>query len=115
MNITKSFLVGLLTIGISSQALATNINFDNVSDGTAINNFYSASGVTFINPLANADIYARSSFFNASPSNVVSVFQTGAPAFDARWGAVQADFTSGQQTVSIDAAILLLPKVSELL
>lgn len=110
MRIVKSLLVGVLIAGISFQTLATTINFDNVSDGTVINNFYSANGVTFINPLGDADIYARSSSVNASPDNVVSVFQTGIPAFDARFGAVQANFTSLQQTVSIDAAILRLPE-----
>ena len=41
---------------------------------------------------------------------MVSVFGTGVPAYDARYGAVEAVFAQGQKTVSIDAAILRLPE-----
>jgi len=75
-----------------------------------INNSYSGLGVTFNNPLGPADIYARSTTLAASLNNVVSVFQTGVPAFDARFGAVEAVFSTPQLFVSIDAAILRVPE-----
>ncbi|HYM34141.1 MAG TPA: PEP-CTERM sorting domain-containing protein [Steroidobacteraceae bacterium] len=98
------------------QAYAVTIDFDHdtggaaVADGTAINSLYASVGVTFDNPLGNASIFARSSTLNNSSPNVVSVFQTGVPAFDARFGAVEAVFGSAQSFVSIDAAILRLPE-----
>jgi hypothetical protein len=104
----KLVLLAAFALGLSEPSYAVLINFDNVADGTVINNTY--SGVTFNNPLGPADIYARSSSSAESPSNVVSVFQTGVPAFDARFGAVEAIFGSAQSFVSIDAAILRLPE-----
>ncbi|MGB5081480.1 MAG: PEP-CTERM sorting domain-containing protein [Burkholderiales bacterium] len=119
MRTTRRALVAIgavlsLTAGHASAVL---INFDDVANGTVINATYSALGVTFNNPLgasaANPDspnIFARSFSVNASPGNVVSVFGTGVPAFDARFGAVQAMFSQGQRQVSIDAAILNVPE-----
>src|SRR5262245_57004588 len=100
----------------TASAHAVTIDFDTdtngaaIANGTAIDSLYSSLGVTFVNPLGNARIFARNSFFNDSSPNVVSVFETGSPAFDARWGAVQANFATGQTSVSIDAAILRLPE-----
>ena len=82
-------------------ASADTINFDNVANGTVINSAY--AGLTFSNPLGG-DIYARSTSLAASPGNVVSILQTGIPAFHAGWGAVDVAFSSAQQNVSIDAA-----------
>lgn len=117
LRASKSVAVLAATLGLSSFTFAAVINFDDVGDGTVINTHYSALGVTFNNPLgtstANPDspnIYSRSSTTNASPGNVVSVFSTGVPAFDARWGAVEAVFSTGQRQVSIEAAILRLPE-----
>jgi PEP-CTERM motif-containing protein len=111
----------LLTITVLSAMLMSTtianallINFDDVANGTVINNHY--AGVTFGNPLVDpsqglvGDIYARSTTVAESASNVVSVFATGVPAFDARWGAVEAVFATAQKSVSIDAAILRLPE-----
>ncbi|SRR6266545_5677678 len=110
-------IVCFILIAQGQNATATLINFDNVADGTVINATYSALGVTFNNPLgvsaANPDspnIFARSFSTNASPPNVVSVFGTGVPAFDARFGAVEAVFSLPQKQVSIDAAILRVPE-----
>jgi len=93
----------------SFTASATLIDFDAVASGTAIDTTYSALGVTFDNPLGGS-IYAVNWSSAASPSNVVSVFQAGIPAFDARYGAVEAVFSTGQRRVSIDASILRLPE-----
>lgn len=99
----------LLLGGLFAQSVsAAVINFDGVADGTVINNVY--AGVTFGNPVGNADIYARSYSSAASGGNVVSVFQTGFPAFDARWGAVDAVFAAAAGKVSIDASIVRLPE-----
>src|SRR5258706_16100797 len=69
----------------SSVAEATQINFDDVADGTIINTHY--AGVTFTNPIGG-NIYARYGFgFAQSPSNVVSVYATGFPYFEAVFGA----------------------------
>lgn len=113
--ISKSLALLAGILPLSFNASATTINFDDVADGTNINTHY--SGVTFSNPLGvsadNTDspnIFARSFTTNNSPGNVVSVFSTGVPAFDARWGGVQALFSIGQSHVSIDAAILRLPE-----
>lgn len=109
----RSWKILALGAAISVAPLSANavlVNFDDVANGTVINTAYAGLGVTFNNPLGGADIYARSSTANASPSNVVSVFATGVPAFDARWGAVEAVFSQGQGQVSIDAAILRLPE-----
>lgn len=100
-------VVGAVVVG-ASGAYAVTINFDGIADGTVIDSFY--PGVTFSNPVGPASIFARSSSSAASPSNVVSVLSTGVPAFDARFGAVEAVFSSPQRYVSIDAAILRLPE-----
>ena len=103
-------LVGGLLLVAAQPAGATTINFDNVADGTAIDSYYAALGVNFDNPLNQGSIYARSTTAAASLDNVVSVFQTGVPAFDARWGAVEVTLDTAQRFVSIDAAILRLPE-----
>lgn len=116
MRVSKTFAVLASTLSLAGNASAALINFDGVADGTVINSYYTTTlGVTFNNPLGTSadnpdspNIYARASATNASPGNVVSVFGTGVPAFDARYGAVEAVFSSGQRQVSIDAAILRL-------
>lgn len=110
MKWMSSLVLGVANIILVSTAQATLIDFDNVADGTVINSVYAAQGVTFNNPLGNADIYARSSSINASAPNVVSVFATGVPAFDARFGAIEAVFAAAEGKVSIDAAILRAPE-----
>jgi hypothetical protein len=85
----------------TSGAQATTLNFDDVADGTVIDTAY--AGVTFSNPLGG-DVYARSTSFAASATNVVSIFQTGLPPFNASYGAVDISFATLQHTVSVDAA-----------
>jgi hypothetical protein len=48
-----------MAVILAQPANASVVNFDDVPDGTAIDNTYSALGVNFINPLGNADIFAR--------------------------------------------------------
>ena len=94
---------------LSAPVYALSLNFDDVPNAKVINTWYSANGVTFSNPIGG-NIYARTSSTNASTPNVVSVFQTGVPAFNALYGAVDATFTTLQKSVSIDAAALRLPE-----
>ncbi len=87
----------------NARAQANLINFDDVLDGTVVDTFYAARGVTFTNPVGGS-VYARDgSGFAPSPPNVVSIFQTGLPDFYAFFGAVDATFSTPQLTVSIDA------------
>lgn len=80
---------------------AAQINFDDAADGTMINTRY--PGVTFSNPVGG-NIFARSGAgFAPSSPNVVSVFVSGFPYFDARFGAVDATFDTPVGSVSIDA------------
>lgn len=110
MNLRNSIAaLAVASAFAATPAQAVTIGFDDVADGTDIASTYAGLGVTFNNPIGDG-IFARSSTVNASPSNVVSVFDSGVPAFDARWGAVEAVFSSLQRFVSIDAAILRLPE-----
>lgn len=102
----------LAAVAFTPAAHADLINFDiaachgpggvcGVSDGTVINTMY--AGVTFSNPLGG-DVYARDgSGFAPSSPNVVSIFASGVPAYDAFSGAVDATFSTPQSVVSIDA------------
>ncbi|MEW9899148.1 hypothetical protein ABWL39_11005 [Chitinivorax sp. PXF-14] len=107
--LTKALAAAGLLLGLQVPAFATLINFDNVADATAIDSTYAGQGVTFSNPLGGS-IFARATPNAESPGNVVSVLNTGIPAFDARFGAVDAVFSSAQRFVSIDAAILRVPE-----
>jgi hypothetical protein len=104
-------VAGGMICASADYANATLITFDNVADGTVINSVYSTQGVSFINPLGNGDVYARAFSPNAASNpNVVSVIQTGFPSFDARSGAVRANFAVAQGRVSIEAAIVRVPE-----
>ena len=86
---------------VATEVSAGQINFDDAPDGTMINTRY--PGVTFNNPVGG-NIFARSgSGFAPSSPNVASVFATGVPQFDARFGAVDATFATPVGSVSIDA------------
>jgi hypothetical protein len=90
----------------ATQANAALITFDLVSDGTIINNQY--SGVTFTTLFSGVDggnVYARSDASAESPSNVISIFGTGIPSFDNRYGTIHAAFSSAQTSVSIDTLL----------
>lgn len=100
-------LCGLTLLLASSFVRADVINFDNVADGTVVNNAY--AGLTFSNPIGG-DIYARSAPGAETPNNVVSVLATGIPAYSAYYGAVDVMFATLQSTVSIDASPMLLPE-----
>lgn len=124
MRLSRFLLaVTLLSLAIGPMAFADTINFDGLADGTVINTFYTASnGVTFAcvscstTEGSGPDIYSRTAVGSAaSGTNVVSLM---APAgqgnggsslavFDARFGGIEASFTTLQQTVSIDAAAVL--------
>lgn len=108
-----TILVSLvLSTAFATQANAVLIDFDGVSNGTVVNNQY--SGVTFSKLLSGVDggpVYARSmGSFAESPPNVISVFETGYPGFDNRWGTIHAAFTSAQTSVSVDSFLVLAPE-----
>lgn len=110
----KVAILGIMVcaLALPRPARAATITFDGVASGTAINTFYQALGVIFTNPATTpgGDIFAVATSLAASAGNVVSVFSSGVPAFDARYGAVEAQFTTAVGQVSIDAAILRLPE-----
>ena len=92
--------VCLLVLAQGKPATATTINFDDVVDGTIINNNY--VGVTFSNPIGSGNVYAQSGG-NISSPNVVSILNGGEDRFfDGSSGAVDATFATAQATVSID-------------
>lgn len=71
----------------------TTINFDDVSDGSAIDTRYAAQGVTFAsittNPVNTWSAYARKASNAETQPNVISVNQTGEAAFDANTGGLK--------------------------
>ena len=84
-------LIAMFAAAFDTSARAVLINFDAPADGTAIDTFYYnplATSVSFSNPVGPASVYARATIFNTSPGNVVSVFPTGFPPFNALYGAV---------------------------
>jgi hypothetical protein len=99
--------VAMLALAGALPAHAETINFDGVADGTALGTRY--PGVTFSQALGG-NVYARNTTAARSPTNVVSVFQTGVPMYGAFYGAVQAEFATLQRSVSIDASAGLLPE-----
>lgn len=128
MRVSRFLLlaVTLLSLAIGPMAFADSINFDGLADGTVINTLYTGTnGVTFscvgcsTTEGSGPDIYARNAAgFAASGTNVVSLM---APAgqgnggsslavFDARFGGVEASFSTLQQSVSIDASAVLPPE-----
>jgi hypothetical protein len=100
---------------------SVTINFDTdsngaaIADGTVIDNAYASQGVTFSSiycgntaTCSPASAYARAGGNTGtgsldSANNGVSLWNTGWPVFDARYGAVEATFASPAKTVSIDA------------
>ena len=96
----------------------TVINFDNVADGTNIDNAY--AGVTFscfssVNACPGqsntGDVFARSSLAASSPSNIISTLQTGVPGTqDSTTGAILVHFATAQSAVSIDDILFQAPE-----
>src|SRR4029077_552323 len=84
----------------------TTINFDDVPDGTAIDNHYQNLGVTFQSvtdqPHRVWSAFARQTSEAQSQKNVVSVNQTGDAGFDANVGGVLATFVTPQRYVCIN-------------
>jgi len=109
-------------IGKSSQKLSgyfypppVVINFDSdaagaaLADGTVVDTSYSALGVTFTCIVCSSGhAYARAP---GRTGNGVSLFQAPyVPVYDARYGAVRADFASPRSFVSIDSLGVLPPE-----
>jgi streptogramin lyase len=81
--------------------LSALINFDGIAEGTVIDHG-PYTQVSFTNPIGG-HIYARDGGgFAVSPPNVVSVFGSGLPFFNATFGAVEAHFVTPEREVSID-------------
>ena len=104
------------------------VDFDDVPDGTAIDNHYAGSGITFRTyvtsngtPIVQGSAYARTSqwaysapaslaTFTPTPfvaSNVISIFPTGLPQFHMGGGAVEARFAKPQRVVSVWVRLIL--------
>jgi hypothetical protein len=80
-----------------------------LGDGTIVDNTYGGNGVAFTCIVcASGHAYAR--YSTGFGNNGVSLFATGLPFFDARFGAVQATFASPRRWVSIDARAVLPPE-----
>jgi hypothetical protein len=111
-------------VGTSESQLANPsnilISFDrdpsgsSIADGTIVDTTYTSQGVTFSSIVctpglgcASGHVFARSSGSAESPQNVVSQNATSLPFFDARFGAVRADFATPRSWVSIDAMPVL--------
>lgn len=96
----------------AANALAAVITFDDVASGTNINNQYTALGVTFSSVAsASGNAYAvqalNPSSVDIGHANVVSLFDTPLGAiFAADEGAVKAQFSSLQSSVTIDARMV---------
>ncbi|HWR16689.1 MAG TPA: PEP-CTERM sorting domain-containing protein [Terriglobales bacterium] len=109
MKIRLAVLVVLLVTFAASSAMADVVDFNGIPNGTVINNYY--TGVTFSCVGCGLDgtgpnIYARGD----GTSNVVSLFGTGLPFFDARWGGIRATFDTAQSVVAINAQAVLPPE-----
>jgi hypothetical protein len=90
----------------------TVINFDDVSDGTAIDNQYQNLGVKFASvtdkPPAQWHAFARKTTDAQTQPNVVSVNQTGDPSFDANAGGIEATFVTPQRYACINARPVII-------
>jgi len=100
---------------LKNRYRTTTIDFDDAADGTLINTYYAAKGVTFQKittqpPVSGGPVYARFSYAAETPPNVITIMQSGAECFDAYWGGIEARFTPAVCSVSIDAIAALSPE-----
>lgn len=106
-RIAAATLAACAGLALSPGASAAyTVTFDDVANGTDVSSYYALSpGITMSNPLGGG-VYARSSSFNSTPNNVVSVVATGLPPFNAASGAIDISFSSllTVRSASIDAA-----------
>ena len=93
------------------------IDFESVPSGTAVDNAFAALSVTFssltTNPAKRWSAYAMAMTLGTAQSgkNVLTIVNgTGAPLFDARWGAVEAVFSQLQQSISVWAYAMESPE-----
>jgi hypothetical protein len=106
----------LIPMLLPQSVHAALINFDDVASDTAINNQYSALGVTFskISPtfVTGGDVLATTpggSFFPAlSSPNIVSL--VSGVGFDVEDGYIRADFSTPQSLVSISSELIWAPE-----
>ncbi|MCD0423028.1 hypothetical protein LOC51_37950 [Rubrivivax sp. JA1024] len=96
-------------------ARPTIITFDDVPDGTVIDEQYAAKGVHFASistsPPRRWSSYARSAWgIESAPNGVSVVAPPQLSLFDARQGGIEARFDKPQQWVSIDAQPVLPPE-----
>ncbi len=94
------------------EIMAAVINFDDAADGTIIDTRY--PGITFSNPIGG-NIFARASSGAPSSPNVASVFGTGVPVFDARFGAVDGILAAPAAIVSVDVRPVAPPEFADTL
>jgi hypothetical protein len=122
MRIRHAIAAAALVVAGAANAQATTITFDGVANATVINSLYAALGVTFACSDGNfpgtcnvdgdgANVYARTTAINNSPANVISSLGAGIPGERVNLtGPIQANFTTGQSSVSLDAFLLLSPE-----
>lgn len=104
---------------LKNRYRTATINFDDAADGTTINTYYTAKGVTFEKittqpPSSGGPVYARSDFMAETASNVVTIMSSaqspGLTCFDAYWGGIKATFNPAVCSVSIDTMAFLSPE-----
>lgn len=100
--------VGLIDFDVTPSGIP-------LADASVVNTTYQSWGVTLSSiscsssGCAPASAFARRSA-GRNGTNSVSLFQTGLSIFDARYGAVEASFSQGKSTVSIDAQAVVFPE-----
>jgi hypothetical protein len=107
-DVKKLTVLLVLFTAFATQANADVIDFDGVGNGTNINNAF--SGVTFSSVYSTSgNAYAVTALnpatADAGHGNVVSLFSDN-PTFAAEEGAVKAQFSTLQSSVSIDARMV---------
>jgi hypothetical protein len=100
-----------LLLTCAGTAHAQLITFDDVPDGTVINNHYPGLQFTAVATGGSSNVYARHSVTAESVPNVVSLAAPPPlPFFDRRQGGVQVTFETPQAQVSLDVQPVLPPE-----
>jgi hypothetical protein len=117
----QSIIATMFTFSIVLQghyASAAIINFDDVADGTVIDNQYSRQGVIFSalpgkSKSNDGHVYARKDKYAKSQSNSVGLGNGGIlPYANEAYGYINAHFTQLQGSVSVDVAAIMVSEFS---
>lgn len=110
---TRAVCCGLVMLVAAVISSAQAIKFDDVPDGTVINNRYPGMRFATLANGTRSDAYARASVLAKSSPNVVSVVSPASsvlPFFDRRQGGVEVTFDSPTSQVTIDVRTVLPPE-----